>query len=428
MKRFAAIVLIVVLCALCGCNKETENNSSDTGGSFVADIYEKILKNAESTLQSITSPNKKNTEENVNSITINPVALKFQSDKLIAYNLLNENQKKLYSIMLTAINDLELRNIDITKYCKRDDISDISVAHKALICDQTDIFWMPKSFSVLSSENNDIYLSFSDVYDGSSPNGYYGISKDERDEMQKKLIAVTQTVINTVNSLDSDFEKELYIHDYICENTVYDSFAADSLENAPQNTLSSYGALVEGKAICEGYSKAFKYLCDKAGIPCSLVLGKYEDTPHMWNIVFLDEGYYYVDVTFDDSSDISTLHTYFNNTKQYALKDHIFDSAFSTSAVYNSYDSFNFFSPDCDNTDMNYFEKTGSYITYDCVLAADTVIRNNQNGKYCAELENRTGFTANEAFAILKRALRKQVRINKYYIFKNSDIMVVVWQ
>ena len=57
--------------------------------------------------------------------------------------------------------------------------------------------------------------------------------------------------------------------------------------------------------VCEGYSKAFKVLCDQLGVPCLLETG-YAGTSsgmgmHMWDLVEMPDGMWYgADITWDD--------------------------------------------------------------------------------------------------------------------------------
>ena len=52
--------------------------------------------------------------------------------------------------------------------------------------------------------------------------------------------------------------------------------------------------------VCDGYSRAFKMICDYCGIPCLFVLSTYDD--HSWNMVQLENGKWYgVDATWGDS-------------------------------------------------------------------------------------------------------------------------------
>lgn len=64
----------------------------------------------------------------------------------------------------------------------------------------------------------------------------------------------------------------------------------------------------ETKVVCEGYAKAFQYLCDLAGIPCYTVTGEMSSKDvsgaHMWNVVPMDGQNYLVDVTNYDQVDV----------------------------------------------------------------------------------------------------------------------------
>ena len=53
-------------------------------------------------------------------------------------------------------------------------------------------------------------------------------------------------------------EKEKYVHDTLIEMNKYD-------ENEKLNQ-SAYSALVKGKTVCAGYSRAFMYIMNKLGI------------------------------------------------------------------------------------------------------------------------------------------------------------------
>ncbi|CVI68671.1 Transglutaminase-like superfamily protein [Clostridiales bacterium CHKCI001] len=97
------------------------------------------------------------------------------------------------------------------------------------------------------------------------------------------------------------------MHRYLCELIEYDATAAYAHE--------PYGALIEGRAVCEGYARSLKWLCDREGIPCVLVIGDAIDTNgntggHMWNYVQMENGAWYaIDATWDDQ--IEVLDEYF---------------------------------------------------------------------------------------------------------------------
>ena len=89
------------------------------------------------------------------------------------------------------------------------------------------------------------------------------------------------------------------IHDYLAGSMKYDKDAekAPSKNGTLKSALDVYGALIEGKAICEGYTKAFQYLCYLVGINSNQVVGK----KHMWNVVKIGGEWYQVDLTWDDT-------------------------------------------------------------------------------------------------------------------------------
>lgn len=107
----------------------------------------------------------------------------------------------------------------------------------------------------------------------------------------KALENKVNQLVAEANQKSSLFERELYIHDWMVKNITYD--------NSTENGGNIYGALVEGRAKCEGYAKAFQYLMNKIGIETVLITGTV-DGSHMWNMVKLYGEYYFVDVTHDD--------------------------------------------------------------------------------------------------------------------------------
>ena len=106
----------------------------------------------------------------------------------------------------------------------------------------------------------------------------------------------------------TDYERIAAIHDYICDSTEYEA-AADG-ENIRRT---AYGALIEGKAVCQGYSLALYRLLLEAGIDNRIIFGQGIEPAgaagsHTWNIVKLYGKYYYIDPTWDDAT---SSHDYF---------------------------------------------------------------------------------------------------------------------
>ena len=75
-----------------------------------------------------------------------------------------------------------------------------------------------------------------------------------------------------------------------------------------KNRYNAYGALVEKRAVCNGYATAFKAVMDKLGIPNGYRFNK--DRSHIWNTVKINGKTLNVDVTWNDTS----------NSNRYLLK------------------------------------------------------------------------------------------------------------
>lgn len=121
-------------------------------------------------------------------------------------------------------------------------------------------------------------------------------NKDEIEENLEQINKIVKELKDEVNGY-SNYEKIRNVHNWIIDIVKYDANAEE-----PYSIL---GALIEGKAVCEGYARSFKYIMDNLQIPCVLVSGtgtnsQGETESHAWNYVQLDGKWYAIDVTWDD--------------------------------------------------------------------------------------------------------------------------------
>ena len=127
--------------------------------------------------------------------------------------------------------------------------------------------------------------------------GYYDDAAQE-EELDAK---VEEIIAGLDLEGKSDYERLEAIHDYICDNVEYDAADGSDLRRT------AYDALVNGTAVCQGYSNALYRLLLEAGVDNRIIFGNGVESngvtmPHTWNIVELYGEYYYVDVTWDDST------------------------------------------------------------------------------------------------------------------------------
>lgn len=164
---------------------------------------------------------------------------------------------------------------------------------EAVYNDHPDLFWLDNTYSYKYLSNGicaEVTLQFNET---------------ARDlNASKKLFQQNaEAILAGARDLTSDYEKELFVHDSLVEHVDY-------VTSSPLNQ-SAYSALVNGKTVCSGYAKAFQYLLQKLNIPCYLATG-YSRENHAWNIVRLGDGYYNIDVTWDDVD--SGIYDFFNKT------------------------------------------------------------------------------------------------------------------
>ena len=94
-------------------------------------------------------------------------------------------------------------------------------------------------------------------------------------------------------------EKLRALHDTLIRQCEYDVDTAE--EDAPDGAAPAFaadGALLDHKAVCAGYGRAYEMLCKAAGIQVIYVAS--EEMNHGWNAVRLGGTTYYIDCTFDD--------------------------------------------------------------------------------------------------------------------------------
>ena len=97
----------------------------------------------------------------------------------------------------------------------------------------------------------------------------------------------------------SRYAKLKSIHDGIAAMAEYDpNFATPDANPRAHEPISVFEPPYY--TVCEGYSEAFKLICDRENIPCICVVGD-AGGAHKWNYVQMEDGQWYgVDVTWDD--------------------------------------------------------------------------------------------------------------------------------
>lgn len=238
---------------------------------------------------------------------------------------------------------------------------DIFIALTAFKYDNPGTFWLKESFTS-SSINGGVSIRLCSYFSAEE----LTLKKQEFDNKVKEILSPVESGL-------SEYELELYIHDYLLENCEYDSGAADEIYNQYSDDTSQsftcYGALVLGKAICQGYADAMSYLLSCVGVENTEISGTSQGGNHIWNAVKIDGDWYYVDATWDDQGDEAYQYDYFNINESQLQKDHnialkYYDLSDDdiTGGESNLGCNFNIFIPDCGSSSYNYYVKNGAVL------------------------------------------------------------------
>ncbi|MBR5336702.1 MAG: Ig-like domain-containing protein [Lachnospiraceae bacterium] len=230
------------------------------------------------------------------------------------YNQLNDKEKSYFK-QLDADSALKKGTSSSTETSGSNAISAKSFSTgvmNAFFLDNVDLFWLSEEsgFTYYGDPGTKFIVNWKKYVDWQTGSRKSKLSAD----INEVNAAVDALADGAKKKSATDLKEQLlYVHDQLVATNVYNSAAAEKLSKDPSypKTVTAIpwtplSALLSGESpVCEGYSRAFKMVCDKLGIECIIVGGTAyhpDGTPegHMWNYVKLDGAWYAVDVTWDD--------------------------------------------------------------------------------------------------------------------------------
>ncbi len=174
------------------------------------------------------------------------------------------------------------------------------------------------------------FNTFNKVNTTFNSTGRITLKKENRytDEQIKKLTEKVNEIYNNIYDSSKNVKENIKIfHDYIINNTKYDSSNTTGLSDI--NSSTAYGVLLEGSGICSGYADAMSLFLEKMNIKNYRI----SSNTHVWNLVFVEGVWLHLDLTWDDpiTSDGSDMlsNKYFlidtNTLKNNSDEEHVFD-------------------------------------------------------------------------------------------------------
>lgn len=244
--------------------------------------------------------------------------------------LKTEKKPGLYSIESFTVDGARLTSAQIKKILY------------AVQNDNPDIFWIASSFTYCYSGNKTT-LKLTSMF-----------SPSEQQKALKQLNNKVNSIISQAPANASEYELELFFHDYIVKNCKYQNVNALKVQN--MRIFTCYGCLVENAAVCEGMAKSMQLLLNSVGIKCGTVVGSRGTEPHMWNVVKINNHWYHLDVTWDTGGEFQK-YNYFNLTDEMIKKDHKINEQLKKTTAFKDNIRYNFEIPVCNSTEYNYYER-----------------------------------------------------------------------
>lgn len=198
---------------------------------------------------------------------------------------------------------------EFTFYCNKDYTNCIE-----------DVVKINNDGDLLSQMNNfvNVYNSFKSIKTTYTTNGKITLlvnriySNEDIININNKLTEIEKEIY--INKL-TERDKILAIHDYIINNTKYNVEDENKSGTASSTAI---GVLFNNLATCNGYTDTTSLFLDRLNIPNLRI----SNDKHIWNLVYIDNKWYHIDVTWDDpinkldsNSNILT-HDYFLKTSE----------------------------------------------------------------------------------------------------------------
>ena len=215
------------------------------------------------------------------------------------FALLNESQQQVYYDIIEGANEYK-EYITPSRKIQVDDVKDI---YYAVMYDHPELFWLNSKYS---------YDYYHDTNEVIKITMSYTMPVENIPSNRVLFDTEINKIIDVAKTYELDYEKEKYVHDSLVNLITYDETYKDD--------QSAFNAMINHRAVCAGYAKAFQIIMTKLGVPTYYITGE-ANGDHAWNLILLDDGYYNVDLTWDDQED-RIIYKYYNVSEEMITKDH----------------------------------------------------------------------------------------------------------
>lgn len=158
---------------------------------------------------------------------------------------------------------------------------------------------------------------------------YTSFSKEQsaKKEIDKQVEIIKKKYSNKLQQVKA-------VNDYIVKNTAYGDWNGDA-------AYTKYGVTHHKTAVCQGYTLVANYFFDQLNIPSKYVVGESRGRKHAWNKVKVNNSWYNIDTTWNDSksgNSYAVSYKYFLISDKVLKKDHSWDESHYPAANSSEFD------------------------------------------------------------------------------------------
>ena len=252
-----------------------------------------------------------------------------------AYDQLDDETRAVYREIVSTIESRAEKTELSTK-----DLTVMEKAYQAVRYDHCEYFWL-KKFSYVTYSNRKDEITEIDF----CPE--YSVDENEQKDLQTKIDADADRMLEDAPFDGSDFDKVLYVYNTLINEVDYDKSADNN-----QNLISTF---ITHRTVCQGYAYGAQYLLNRLGIPCTTIEGETEDGNHSWNLVMMDGAYYYIDLTWGNSQFMYYMNDEEDSKLSEKFIDYTFMGADSETILKTRTPSEGIPLPECTAQDDNYY-------------------------------------------------------------------------
>ena len=297
------------------------------------------------------------------TLTVGETGEDAEFDKLFYpyYHMLNEKEQRLYKQIYANANALTAEFKPVETCTPKEWIA----AWDCVFYDHPELFWMDNTRYYESDYSGTVIRVGLKFYD----------EIPDIEKAKTRFRDVSSEILAGAANLETDYDKEKYIHDTLVNKITYMFNTLDQ---------SAYSSIPNDYTVCCGYAKAFQYLMQQLEVPTYFVIG-WGGELHAWNIIRLDDEYYNVDCTWDDTDPMT--YDFFNVTdKKNLMHTRMYQSRYLPACGGTKYSGLENTAPDLKKlgaaTDKIYTDKYD--YAYDLL---DLVTKDQEKGKETSDFK-----------------------------------------